>query len=152
MHKNFKAVAPDSANIYNRSIFDRIYGFNSWRIDYSKYDALIPIPMTLKYFLPFEKAGSDMCQQIVMATSYHTALPIAGMNLSRPSVTHAKKIRTLIEQDSLPYIASEYRNKRFLVIYVPDTTVTNGEKYLIKKCDSTLYVGKNFSVLSLKTQ
>ena len=87
-------------------------------LDFSEYQAIIPIPFYHRYLSLNSFASSDKTEGLSMWLSYTTGLPLMSAILSRPSIFES---RNIVQIFIPPYynkpIQNALNNKPFLVIF-----------------------------------
>ncbi|MBI9068675.1 MAG: hypothetical protein JEZ09_15365 [Salinivirgaceae bacterium] len=150
MHAYIDAKIPGRANVLSEEIFDSYYDFDEWNIDISEYDAILPIPIYIRHFLPFTRGGSYSSEELSMALSVRTGLPLMAVFLSRPSVNNSQIVLNFVENPKDSSLIETYNNKRILVVHTNEIN-NKYEQDLISNLDTVLFSNGKIIVSEIET-
>lgn len=149
MHQALKDKLPARINVFDSKIFDKTYNYNQWDIDVNDYDAVLPMPRYAYYYLPETLKGTISSEELSMATSMRTGLPIAGVYLSRPSISNSRLIANIVDSTQNLAMREAFSGKRLLVAYTNEPLFDQQQKLLAYLHD-TIYVGYDYTLFSLE--
>lgn len=148
MHMHLSRVMPAKLNMFNEKLFDDYYNYPQWDIDVKNYDAILPLPRYIVYFLPKMYEGTVSSEELSMATSMRTGLPLASVYLSRPSVSRGMIVTNLLDSVCDKQVIDTYSGKRLLAAYTNEFLNTQ-EANALSCTSDTVFWNDKFSILEL---
>jgi len=138
-----------SPNVFSeQNMPGNLYGvLHSGRIDFSRYQAIIPLPFYNKYFTPCFKDGSLRSTNESLALSYYTGLPLVSIFSSRPSSLESEHTQSLFSGNLDGFFKAPYLGKPYLVFYTRE--VLPADEQLFLSCCSLLYENQAVAMYSL---
>lgn len=156
LHAYVSSKIPEQQNVFDTHIFDVDYNFKQWKINPENYDAILPIPQYIRYFVPFTRSATLYSEELSLALSMRTGLPIMAVFLSRPSVPRAKTVLSFVENPTDPVVQETYKHKKILVVHTHefnnhqerqfmnhlDTVIFDNGKVLVSEINTDAYFNK----------
>jgi hypothetical protein len=132
-------------NVFEKENLAKVYLKALEKIDVSKYQAIIPLPLYYCGSENFSRPIHDHSSEVSKIFSYHTQLPLLAFDVGRTSIEESKKIVQIVSPNLykkliLNDLTSE---KPFLIIESDELTQYENE---LKNRSSVIYKTNDFQV------
>ena len=118
------------------------------KINFSDYQAIIPIPFYHKYISLHKHKSTTKSEQLSMSLAYQSGLPLMSAILSRPSVIESKQILQIFAPAFFNKPLKKDMNSKPLLLVNSKDEHSNDENELLNKAE-LIHENKEFEIYKL---